>query len=141
MISFNLRCDKDHEFEGWFQDSAAFARQRDAGEIPCPICGSLHVEKALSAPNIASARQQEAAQIARKQAKDAKVALAKLRQHIEKTADNVGEKFPEEARKIHYGETDARDIYGIATRDEAKDLTEEGITVLPLPFGPETQEN
>jgi hypothetical protein len=147
MIRFTLNCAQDHSFEGWFKDGAAFDRQAGEGAITCPVCGDNAVRKAVMAPAIvrsAGRREPEpvpapAAQPPApptpEQAK-AMMMLAMLRQvraHIEQNFADVGDRFPEEARKIHYGETEARDIYGKATPEEAKELLEEGISVHPLP--------
>lgn len=139
MISYNLRCAKDHEFEGWFKDSTAFADQRDAADIGCPICGDHQIEQALSVPNISSGKTQSRA-VAEK-ATQMRAALREIRQHVEKTHDNVGDNFAEEARKIHYGETEARAIYGDASPTEAKELVEEGVSIAPLPWIEEAKEN
>jgi hypothetical protein len=139
MISYNLRCAKDHEFEGWFKDSAGFAEQRDAGDIECPVCGDRSIEQALSRPNISSGKTQSRA-VAEK-ASEMKAALRRFRRHVEQTHDHVGENFAEEARKIHYGETEARPIYGDATADQAKDLVEEGVPIAPLPWIEEAKDN
>lgn len=139
MISYNLRCAKDHEFEGWFKDSAAFAAQRDAEEIDCPICGDRRIEQALSVPNISSGKTQSRA-VAEK-ATQMRAALREVRRHVEKTHDNVGENFAEEARKIHYGETESRAIYGDASPTEAKELVEEGVPIAPLPWIEEAKDN
>ncbi|MEK0082002.1 DUF1178 family protein [Benzoatithermus flavus] len=145
MIRFALNCARDHAFEGWFKDSAAFDRQAEEGAITCPVCGDTSVRKAVMAPAvIRSGGRREPAPTppsapvpapTPEQAR-AMMMMAMLRQiraHVEKNFDDVGERFPEEARKIHYGEAEARDIYGKATLEEAKELIEEGIAVLPLP--------
>jgi len=135
MIVFDLRCEKAHVFEAWFPDSAAFERQRKKAQVSCPVCGATKVEKALMAPNIASARDKDAA---RETAEAAKVMqeLVKLRRHVEAHAEYVGPKFADEARKIHYGETEKRGIYGEATKDEAKTLRDEGVEVSEIPWVP-----
>jgi hypothetical protein len=132
MIVFDLKCKAGHVFEAWFRDSAAFNRQKSKREIACPACGNTHIKKAPMAPNISTGKGREAAPA--DGAADATVMLAKLRDHIVKNCDYVGEKFPEEARKIHYGEADKRDIYGEASADEARALNEEGIAFQRLPW-------
>ena len=139
MITFTLLCDKDHEFEGWFKDSAAFEEQRQAGQIECPVCGSHAVQQGLSRPNISSGKMQTSART--EQALRMRESLKALRREIEGTHENVGEKFAEEARKIHYGEKEARGIYGQTSGDEAKELLEEGIAVTPIPWIEDTPEN
>ena len=135
MISFNLACEREHEFEGWFANSAAFETQRSDGLLECPVCGSHKVEKALSAPNIAASRSREAARA--QEARRHAVMLAKFREAVEKTHENVGERFAEEARKIHYGETEERGIFGKATPEEVSELVEEGVPIAPLPWDDE----
>lgn len=135
MIRFSLACDTGHAFEGWFSSNADFDRQSEAGFVTCPACGSAKVEKSLMAPAIASARGEEKpVQLA--MSEEQRTAMAKLKalvSAVKANADDVGERFPEEARRIHYGEADARGIFGRASRDEARALLEEGIAVAPLP--------
>jgi hypothetical protein len=156
MIRYSLICDKGHEFDSWFADSAAYDRQAKRKLVACPLCGSVKVEKALMAPRLAGARKSKdqaetpvsnetppavatPAPVAmlspQEQAVRAK--LKELRDHLVKNADDVGPKFPDEARKMHYGEIDYRSIYGVASPEEAKDLAEEGIEFHPLPVLPE----
>lgn len=139
MISFNLRCKHDHEFEGWFKDSAAFEKQAEAGQLECPYCGTHDVTKGLSAPNISTSRTQEKAQT--EIAVKAQQMIQAMRKSVEDNCDNVGDRFAEEARKIHYGETEARGIYGQATADEAKELVEEGVEFTPLPWTDDSKKN
>jgi hypothetical protein len=145
MIRFALNCAKDHTFEGWFKDSGTFERQAGEGDITCPVCGDNAIRKAVMAPAIvrSTARREPEPAAAPAPAPEptpdqVKAAmfvamLRKVREHVEKNFDHVGERFPEEARRIHYGEAEARDIYGRATLEEAKELLEEGIAVRPLP--------
>lgn len=135
MIKYELKCRKAHVFEAWFYDSAAYDKQAAGGKVVCPVCGSRKVSKAPMAPRLARSKGAQAADEARQMAKAMK-ALTELREHVEKNADYVGEKFPEEARKIHYGETDKRNIYGEASKEEAKELAEEGIDVAMIPWLP-----
>lgn len=149
MIKYALACDKGHSFESWFADSAAYDKQAKRGLIACPQCGSAKVEKAIMAPRLSGTRKRAVPQEAVATPEKTPVAvmspveqelrakLKELREHIVKNADNVGEKFPEEARKIHYGETEHRSIYGVASIDDAKELAEEGIDVHPIPVLPD----
>lgn len=132
MILFQLRCGKDHHFEGWFRDNAAFDSQAGAGHIACPVCGDLSVEKAIMAPRLNKATGQalDAPDLARAM----RQALGEMKKAVQDNCDYVGESFPEEARKIHYGETEARAIYGEASADQAESLAEEGITFQRLPW-------
>ena len=139
MIRYSLHCDRAHAFEGWFASSADFDRQVEAGYVTCPACGSISVSKALMAPSVSTARKKEEAtslalDVGRREV------MAKLREVVEdirSKADDVGEKFPEEARKIHYGEVEPRGIIGQASQDEAQALIEEGIEIAALPVLPD----
>lgn len=142
MIRYALICDRDHEFDGWFASSDGFDAQVAAGEVLCPHCGSAAVTKALMAPSIAKGRASaaEAPPQAALAEKMSMVMLA-LKRHVEENCDYVGDAFAEEARRIHYGETEHRDIYGEATLDEALELIEEGVEVAPLPVVPPRNAN
>jgi hypothetical protein len=135
MIKYQLTCDTDHEFEGWFRDSADYDAQSGASLIECPACGSGDVRKAMMAPAIARRTGSRSARLAGIKSDMAKAA-ERARDYVEKNFDYVGDQFSEEARKIHYGETKGRGIYGEATGKEVKELVEEGVRVAPLP-GPE----
>ena len=156
MIRYALVCAKGHDFESWFQNSAAFDKQVKRGLVACPQCGSTKVEKAIMAPRIAAKKGRVPIEMPAPapeapaavpapapvammspQELELRTKLKELREHIVKNADNVGEKFPEEARKMHYGETEHRSIYGVASPDEAKELIEEGIECHPLPVLPD----
>lgn len=138
MIRFALICEHEHEFEGWFRSNDDFDTQKRRGFVDCPSCGSHKVQKALMAPAVSTARKQETIALAMGEAQ--KQALAQLKAMAEKVrenADYVGDKFAEEARKIHFGEIDPRGIYGEATLDEAKSLAEDGVEFMPIPSFPE----
>lgn len=144
MIRYDLICDKGHEFDGWFSDSDAFEKQAKRGFVECTLCGSAKVRKQVMAPNIGAKSNKKAASTQKMVAGpvDPRMAammqmMREMRAHVEKNAENVGDKFAEEARKIHYGEKEERGIYGQATRNEAVELIEEGIEVHPLPVLPE----
>lgn len=130
MIVYNLRCRNSHEFEGWFRDSAAFDAQAKAGRVVCPVCESKSVEKAIMSPAVAGAKKPVAVA---GESKKMRQFMTGLRKYVQENADYVGPKFAEEARKIHYGESEERHIYGEATLKEAKDLLDEGVDVSPLP--------
>ncbi len=144
MIHYDLICDQGHAFDGWFRDSAAYDAQAERGLVSCTQCGSAKVSKQLMAPGIPvkSNRKSDtptpvvSAPVDPRLAELMKV-MREMRRHVEENAEYVGDKFAEEARKIHYEEADARGIYGQATPDEAKALIEEGIAVHPLPRLPE----
>jgi hypothetical protein len=136
MILFDLECTKKHRFEGWFKTGEAFDKQAKAGTIECPTCGSKKVKKAVSAPALlkggtGSKTEGEGIALSGKM----REAMVELKKQIEAHFDYVGSRFPEEARRIHYGEVKAdKPIYGEATSDEAKDLAEEGIEVIAIPW-------
>ncbi|MDN2578364.1 DUF1178 family protein [Aquibium sp. ELW1220] len=138
MIRFSLRCDGDHAFDAWFRNSEDFHRQTDRRLVECPHCGSSSVEKALMAPSVSTGRKRE--QIALAMGEEQKRVLTQLKELAEKVkreADDVGDRFAEEARKIHFGETEARGIYGQATPDEARALIEDGVEFMPIPVFPD----
>jgi hypothetical protein len=156
MIRYALVCEKGHDFESWFADSAAYDKQIKRKLIACPHCGTAEVEKAIMAPRLAGSRKREApaepataAPAPEKAQEKAPVAmispqeqelrtkLKELRDHLTKNADHVGVKFPEEARKMHYGEIKHRSIYGEASPEDAKALAEECIEFHPLPILPD----
>ncbi len=148
MIRYALLCDLDHAFESWFDHSSAFDKLQTSKLIECPHCGSQKIRKDLMSPQIGGLRankrttsnpsiakskdtelqnlQQEAVELARK-----------IRGHVEKNADKVGDKFASEARKIHFEEVEPHNIYGEATSDEVNELAEDGIEIAPLPTLPE----
>jgi hypothetical protein len=161
MIRYALICERGHQFESWFQDSSAFDKQVRRGLVSCPQCSSAKVQKAIMAPHLSATAKKQPAPIQPSAEAPAKVAeapanptpapvamispqerefrakLKELRDHLAKNADNVGEKFPEEARKMHYGEIEHRSIYGVASPDEAKELSDEGVEFHPLPVLPD----
>jgi hypothetical protein len=130
VIVYNLRCRNTHEFEGWFKDSAAFDAQAKGGKVVCPVCNSKKVEKAIMAPAVSGAKKSG---LTNSEAKQMRQFMMGLRKYVQDNADYVGPNFAEEARKIHYGETEHRQIYGEASLEEAKELVEEGVDVAPLP--------
>ena len=160
MIRYALHCERDHTFESWFQDSSAFDTQVKRKLVSCPVCESVKVEKAIMAPRIVSKKGRERAEpvpatpapataapaestasgstpLLMAQERELRTKLKELRDHIVKNADNVGEQFPNEARKMHYGDIEHRPIYGEASPEEARSLIDEGIEVSPLPVLPE----
>ena len=145
MIRYTLCCQAGHTFESWFNSSTAFDRQAARGLVACPMCGSAKVEKAIMAPALSGGREARApaepektpVAIVSKEEVELRKKLKELRDHIVKSADYVGEKFPEEARRMHYGEIEHRSIYGEASPESAKSLAEEGIEFHPLPRLPD----
>lgn len=163
MIKYRLVCAHDHTFDAWFRDSAAYDALAEAGSVQCPTCGTVEVSKALMAPNLARrkgaddrpARPPEAETPAESPAAEATAAvpavtaapdkrtvvaaamgqaLRQLRAVVEQNCDNVGDRFAEEARKIHYGEAKPRGIYGETTPEETRELEEEGVEFHTLPW-------
>jgi len=151
MIHYSLRCARGHAFESWFQSSSAYEDQEKRKLINWPVCGSSKVERAIMAPQIASRKGRESqapapaaaadpspsTQLVMTQERELRAKLKELRDHIVKNADNVGERFPTEARKMHYGDIEHRPIYGEASPEEARSLIDEGVEVAPLPVLPE----
>ena len=156
MIRYNLRCEKGHSFESWFQSSTAYESQEKRKLVSCPACGSIKVERAIMAPQIVSKKGRDSAPLPAPaaaittdvaapastpllmaQERELRAKIKELRDHIVKNADNVGERFPNEARKMHYGDIEHRPIYGEASPDEARSLIEEGVEVSPLPVLPD----
>ncbi|MEP1205721.1 MAG: DUF1178 family protein [Rhizobiaceae bacterium] len=139
MINFSLICVRDHEFDGWFSSSGDFDQQLARGLLTCPVCDSADVSKSLMSPSVSTGRQQEKVALANMTATHKEVAdqLKLLRDKMTDGAEDVGRRFPEEARKIHYGETEKRGIYGEANREEVSSLVEEGVEIVPLPTLPD----
>ena len=158
MIRYSLICEKQHDFEIWFKNSADYDKQQKRGLVTCPACGSAKVEKALMAPSLgrgarkgalapapeiappapeAPAETKTPVAMVSPQEREFRAKLKELREHLTKNAENVGGKFPEEARKMHYGEKQHRSIYGEASPQEAKELLDEGVELHPLPVLPD----
>jgi hypothetical protein len=164
MIRYTLACDRQHTFESWFANSDAYDKQAKKGLVECPVCGSTKVEKTIMAPRLSGTRKHSRAPVMSEasesapapaqvpaaapetpapvamispQEREFRTKLKELREHLVKNADYVGQKFPEEARKMHYGEIEHRSIYGEASPDDAKALHEEGIEFHPLPVLPD----
>ena len=154
MIRYTLRCERNHAFESWFQSSSAYESQIKRKLVNCPACGSARIEKAIMAPQIVGKKRRRTddapapaastevaapspAPLMMAQDRELRAKLKELRDHVVKNADNVGERFPNEARKMHYGDIEHRPIYGEASPDEARSLLDEGVEVMPLPVLPD----
>lgn len=139
MIKFSLSCEKDHSFDGWFSSSEDYEKQLKRGLVTCPQCHSPKVGKTLMAPSVSTSRKKESMAVTSiNEAQRAVLAeMKQLRDKVVENSEDVGKQFPEEARKIHYGETDARAIYGEATRDDVESLLDEGVEIVPLPPVPD----
>ena len=147
MIKYDLQCANGHLFESWFRSSSDYDMQSERGLASCPVCQSTELTKRLMAPNIPAKSNKKsdpqknasaplASALAAEQRKMAEM-IKEFRESVVANAEDVGERFADEARKIHYGETEERGIYGQATSNEAEELREEGIDVHPLPVLPE----
>ena len=152
MIKYQLQCEGEHGFEGWFQSGDAFDTQKKRGLVECPFCGSAKVDRAIMAPAVArtdrmvpltphAARDPDwismdsGQEILSSEERELRERLAELRQEMIKDADDVGSDFAEEARRMHFGEKESRQIYGRTSLEEARELVEDGISILPLPPG------
>lgn len=138
MIRFSLICEQTHEFEAWFRNNEDFDKQAKRGFVECPHCGSSKVQKALMAPAVSTSRKQEKIALAMGDAqKQAMAQLKAMSEKLRENADYVGDKFAEEARKIHFGETDPRGIYGEASAEDVRGLVEDGVDFMPIPVFPD----
>ena len=133
MIKYDLRCDQSHTFEVWFRDSATCDEQLAGAEVVCPHCSSVDIRKALMAPAVAKSEDRDAEREKVLTLAQQLHLLREYRRHVEENCEDVGSAFPEEARRIHYGEVEHRNIYGETDLAEAKELIEEGIDILPVP--------
>lgn len=155
MILYNLKCSNDHQFEAWFKDSKAYDKQAKRGDIECPTCSDKSIDKAIMAPRVSSLTRKKGLEYEssnsssnfnkkndvgidrnKKSAINSQLidVVEKIQKHVEENCENVGTKFADEARAIHYGEAKERGIYGEATQAEIKDLTDEDIPVSRIPW-------
>jgi hypothetical protein len=144
MIRYDLICDKGHEFDGWFSDSASYDKQAKRGLVECTHCGITKIKKQIMSPGIPSKSNKKSEPSVRMSAGPVDPRAAAMmqmmrdyRKHVETNAENVGNNFAEEARKIHYKESEERGIYGQTSSEEAAALIEEGIEIHPIPVLPE----
>jgi hypothetical protein len=154
VIRYNLVCDQGHDFESWFQNSAAFDKQAKRKLVTCPVCDSAKIEKALMTPQLTRTRKggvpapvpvpptdapapANPVALMSPEEREFRSKLKELREHLTRNADYVGPKFSEQARQMHYGEIEHRSIYGEASPEEAKELHEEGIDFHALPILPD----
>lgn len=138
MIHYSLVCDNDHKFDAWFRNAEAYDQQSDRGIVTCPICNSQKIGKGLMAPSVSrSASEKVALSIGHPQQNQLREMMQALRNKVVAEADYVGDRFADEARKIHFKEVDQRGIYGEATREEVAGLVEDGVDFMPLPSMPE----
>lgn len=145
MIRYSLKCEQDHSFDSWFQSAEAFEKLLDAGMITCSVCGALGVEKAVMAPQVRVARETAGKSAPTgplsAPASPAEQALAEMRKKVEENSENVGKDFAAVARAIHDGDAPERPIYGEAKVQDAKALIDDGIPVMPLPWGDKGKAN
>lgn len=138
MKVFDLCCDQEHTFEGWFASGEDFDRQLETGMIECPVCASGDVRKLLSAPRLNLSNETSTSSgkepVAMPNDESMRSMMLQIARHIAVNSEDVGERFPEEARRIHYDEAPKRSIRGMASKEEAADLKDEGIEVMPVPF-------
>ena len=154
MIHYDLQCNAEHRFDGWFKDSASFDRQAAHGLLECPICGATKVARALMAPSVpkkgralvpvpetppANSPPSPPAPVAvagERMPDQIRAMLMRMRHEVERNCDYVGEEFADEARRIHNGESTRRGIYGEATSDDVEALADDGIEVARIPWLP-----
>ena len=138
MITYSLVCDNSHKFDAWFRSAEAYDEQAGRGIVTCPICNSVRVEKALMAPAVSRMNSDKVSlSSGHPQQAEIREMLRVMRKKVTSEADYVGDKFAEEARKIHFKEADPRGIYGEATHDEVAELIDDGVDFLPLPHVPD----
>lgn len=133
MIRYALQCDGGHGFEAWFGDSAAYDDQASRGLVECPHCGSRGVSKQIMAPAVAGTRKSTLSADPEKMRTLMMQAAREVRSHVEQNFDYVGDAFAREARDIHEGRSEKREIYGEATPAEVKKLKDDGVPCAPLP--------
>ena len=141
MIVYDLACEKEHRFEGWFASAEDFGAQVEDDKLACPVCGSVDISRKLSAPHLnTGSTAPEVVAPATQETAVAGISFEQMRRKfvelVLKNTEDVGNKFPEEARKIHYEEESRRPIRGEASRDEVEELRDEGIEVFPVPTLP-----
>jgi hypothetical protein len=138
VITYSLVCDNSHKFDAWFKSAEAYEEQHGRGIVTCPMCNSTRVEKALMAPALSRSNPDKVSlSSGHPMQAEIREMMRAMRRKVTSEADYVGDKFAEEARKIHFKEADARGIYGEATRDEVAELIDDGVDFLPLPHLPE----
>lgn len=138
MIQYSLICENAHKFDAWFKSATAYEEQHARGVVSCPVCMSAQVEKAVMAPAVSRTDNGRVSLSAgHPEARQLREMMRALRNKVTSEADYVGDKFADEARKIHFKEVDPRGIYGEATHDEVAGLVEDGIDFMPLPTVPD----
>jgi len=150
MIKYALICDKQHEFDGWFDSISGFETQCETGALSCPICAGTKVQRGIMAPSVPTKSNSKLGPdepdglgtgVAKLEPEKILQMMQKIGRHVEQTHDYVGDKFADEARAIYYGQTEQRDIYGETSLTQAEELIEEGVGVMPLALVPDKAKN
>ena len=135
MICYSLICSKNHTFESWFANTAAYEKLKQQNLLSCSVCGNQDVKKAIMAPNVSPKTNNPSKQAEPKRSSsEAEKALTELKNHIKNNSEDVGNNFAVVARKMHEGETPERSIHGKTSLSEAKSLSEDGVPIIPLPW-------
>ena len=134
MIKYNLKCDNNHEFESWFLDSREFEKLKKKKLLGCIYCNSNVVDKSIMAPMVSVAEKDLKVKNLRKVLKEEKKQLLKIRNFIEKNFEYVGDNLSKRVREIYYDDKSKKTVYGTVSEDERKDLAEEGIDLLSIPW-------
>ena len=135
MIKYNLKCDKDHEFESWFSDSKEFEKLNKKNLLECIYCSSTKIQKSIMAPMVSGTKSKEVSDILLdKKLLSDKNKLSKLRDYVEKNFEFVGDNFSKKVREVYYDKKNNKSIYGTTTPEERKELVEEGIDLLSIPW-------
>ena len=134
MIKYNLKCKNKHEFESWFSDSKEFEKLKSKKIIECALCGTKAIEKSIMSPNVLSKDDKISQNKSIKYLKKVKEDLLKMRKFVEKNFEYVGKDFPKEVRNVYYDKRKNKNIYGNATQEETKELSEEGIELTTIPW-------
>lgn len=134
MVIYDIGCDNEHQFEGWFREPEDYHRQLENGQLDCPVCGSRNVRKLPTGSKILTGEGRHDSKAENRISRESvERVVEELADYIEQNFTDVGDEFPEQARKVYYGETDLKNIYGNANSEEVEELHEEGIEVIPIP--------
>lgn len=135
MIKYNLKCENDHEFESWFSNSNEFEKLNKKNLLECIFCSSNKIKKSIMAPMISGSKlKDEGDELFDKDSFKQRKILLKLREHVEKNFEFVGDKFSEKVREVYYDKKTKKSIYGTTTTEEREELAEEGIDLLSIPW-------
>ncbi len=134
MIKYNLKCQNDHEFESWFYDSNEFENLYNKRLLECIYCSSKKINKSIMAPMVSNIKKKDDIKLFNQTLRDQKNTLSQIRKYIEKNFENVGKNFSKKVREIYYDKKNKKTIYGTTTLKERKELAEEGIDLLSVPW-------